>query len=801
MRPPIGQSAHGVTPFQVRLVVVAGLLVVLVGTLGWQLRRLTADDRWIAIAEQPLSRSSYVPTIRGEILDRDGRILAIEQARMSFEAHFETITGDWAFRQARRDARRALGTDWSTLSESERHGATLDRIDRWQEAADDVWAVAAQVGDLDQAELASRREDVKAGVGRLRASVWDRRFDRLEQQYEEEAGSRFTEEPIAEEKGFHPIVERIAYADSFPLVEAVAALDDMVREAGGRPERDPAFRVRTLSRRERGSSRATVLLDRSTLPTPIRSDEPLEIEVVGIADTLVGTTRDRVTREDVERRPFKIRDPDTGEIVSIDLSGYDARFPSLVGSSGLEREFDRLLHGTIGYREENLATGEIQTDERAREGGSVRIAIDSNLQARLRAILDPAFGLMQSQQWHYGWNQRERAPRPMRLEQGTELHGAAVVMDVRTGETLALVSTPNFADLGLNDRDLRLLLMNEDKAGGLPEDERARRDELIALAPFRNRAVATEYAPGSIVKPLMYVGGVEQGVAAVDEIIECRGYIRGTEAENLRPRCWGWRPEQGFFTRHGPIGPVEAISSSCNVYFYEIANRLGPERVHDWYVECGLEADPRPGLRQSLDGTFNEALVEGEIDRMIIGIGQGPVAWTPLQAATGYARLAMDGAAVEPKLVLDPGSDESRTRGEWNRRAVDLALEGMRESARSGTAWSIRRTSLDGPREPLLEFPELGAARPTVWAKTGTAQVKDRASHAWYAGLVAPAGESIPRYAFAVIVEHGNSGGAAAGPVAAQLVRALAAEGYLGQDALAASRATPITWHDEIQGP
>ena len=185
MRPPIGQSAHGVTPFQVRLVVVASLLVVLVGTLGWQLRRLTADDRWIAIAEQPLSRSSYVPTIRGEILDRDGRILAIEQARMSFEAHFETITGDWAFRQARRDARRALGSDWSALSESERHGATLDRIDRWQEAADGVWAVAAKVGDLDQAELASRREDVKAGVGRLRASVWDRRFDRLEQQYEE----------------------------------------------------------------------------------------------------------------------------------------------------------------------------------------------------------------------------------------------------------------------------------------------------------------------------------------------------------------------------------------------------------------------------------------------------------------------------------------------------------------------------------------------------------------------------------------------------------------------------------------
>ncbi|MBQ72009.1 MAG: hypothetical protein CMJ67_03795 [Planctomycetaceae bacterium] len=816
MRPPSGQSDHGITPFQVRLVVVVVLFAGVILGLGWQLRRLTADDAWRTSAEKVLSRSEYVPTIRGPILDRAGRPLAVESASMSFEAHFETITGDWAYRQARRDAKREIdGEDWSRRSESGRHAEVMARLEPWQQAIDEVWMEGARLGGIDAAELRERQEDVKSGVGRLRANIWERRYSRLEKEFNDEASDRFEEEPIAEEKGFHAIVDGLDYQRSFPLIEALDALDRRVREAGGNPERDPAFRIRAISRRERGSRRATVVLDRSTLPTPIRSDQPIEIEVVGVADTIVGTTRDRVTADDVDRRPFREKDEDTGK-ETIDLTGYDARFPSLVGSSGLEREFDRLLHGSIGYREENIATSEMVIDNESEPGGEVRISLDSNLQARVRAILDPALGLMQAHQWQYGWNRREREARPMIVEAGTDLHGAVVVLDVKTGETLALVSTPALVDLELTDEDYELLLMPEPDVKGISEDEvarrqrkfdalsnedRSRRDELIKLAPFRNRAIATEYAPGSIVKPLMYVGGVENGVLRIDEAIECKGYIRGTEAQNLQPRCWGWRPRRGLFTRHGLIGPVEAISKSCNIYFYTIADRLGPGRVHDWYVECGLEADSQAGLNQSTSGTFDEGMVEGEIDRMIVGIGQGPIAWTPLHAATAYARLAMGGAEVRPKLVLDPETDSSLPRGDWNSRAVSIALEGMLASAREGTANAIQRTSLDGGAEPLLNFPELGSARPMVWAKTGTAQVKNRASHAWYAGLVAPAGDTRPRYAFAVIVEHGNSGGAAAGPVASQVIRALAAEGYLGEEARQASGATPVQWHDEIEAP
>lgn len=98
-----------------------------------------------------------------------------------------------------------------------------------------------------------------------------------------------------------------------------------------------------------------------------------------------------------------------------------------------------------------------------------------------------------------------------------------------------------------------------------------------------------------------------------------------------------------------------------------------------------------------------------------------------------------------------------------------------------------------------MTFPDLGDAAPVVWAKTGTAQVTGKAPHAWYAGLVAPAGEATPRYAFAVIVEHGNSGGRAAGPVAGQVIRALVAEGYLGDEARRNLNARPVRWLDPIE--
>ena len=794
MRPPTGHSDEGITPFQIRLMLVGGGILLLLATLGWQLNRLASDATWLEAAEAKLSESAFELTTRGAIVDRLGRPLAREGSTWVFEVHYETVVGEWARRQAERAARRDLGASWSRLSGSDRFAETSARVGPWEDQLAQIWATVSELTGIPMEDLSSRAEDVRHDTGRMRGSIWARNFDDLARRYEDPE-DRFVAFPIREEKGFHRIAKLDSDASAFAILKLLDRLDRAVVDRRGRRIEDPPFRVRGITERERGYSKALVVLDRSTLPPPLDSASPLVVEVRGIADSIVGSTRDRVQQEDIERRPYRGRDENGTPV--LDFTGYDnARVEDIVGRSGIELEFDALLHGEIGYREQDRASGEAIFDRPPVPGLDVRLAIDVGLQARIRAILDPDFGLLRSSQRQYSW--RAGAPNPMIEAEGRPLFGAAVVLDVDTGDTLALVSTPTPDDLDLDDRDYMLMAMDDEQASELGSDDRARRDALIELALFRNRAISTEYPPGSLVKPLMYVGAVAAGVFREDEVVTCNGFYRGTEAEDLKPRCWGWRPraDPPQFFRHGPLGPEEAISKSCNNYFYEVANRLGPEGVAAWYEQCGLGAPLGSGFGAALDGTFDRDRIAGPVDRLIVGIGQGPVGLTPLQAATSYARLARYGAPLVPRLVLDAEPTPVMV-GTWPRNAVRRALEGMRRSAREGTAHSVRVSP--SRRVPVLDFADLGAGAPAVLAKTGTAQVAgDRASHGWYGGLIVPAGEVEPRYAFAVVVEHGNSGGASAGPVAAQLVRALAAEGYLGPQAREALDPLPIEWRDAL---
>ena len=774
MRPPSGQTDARITPFHIRLVVLVLVFAIIAVALAAQMTRLAIIEgpARLARAEARLIQRSYQPTIRGPIVDRVGRPLAVERSSWDFSVDYEVLTGEWQRRQAYRQARRAIGTDWSSLSRSDREAAIEAVVPEWNRRVREIWNAAAIHAGLDLATLPLQLDNIRQGVSGRAASVWQRQFEALaKRRGRAEAEEIFIERPIAEQKGLHSIVEDFAQTDqdTFPLQKAIAALDAAVRETGGSPAAEVAFAVVDVNRRIRGYAEATIPIDRSTLPANLRGSGIAEISVRGVASTLVGTTRSNVTREDLERRPFFDKESD-----SIDYRGYRAG-RDIVGSTGLEREFDVRLHGGIGMREIDRSSGTVLAEVFAEPGRDRRLAIDVALQARVRAVMNPDLGLMKVQQFHYGWN--ADGPRATTLPLGTPLHGAAVILDIRTGETLALVSTPTFADVNPSQRDIELMLMPDSGVESLPEVDRLRRRELQDLAPFRNRAIATAYAPGSIVKPLIYIAGVESGRFGLQQSIECKGWIRG---EFLRPRCWGWRPEAGLYGRHGSLAPVDAIAQSCNIYFYTIADTLGPKAMHDWYRAFGLEAAHGPGLANASSGTFIPD--DTEIGRMLFGIGQGSVAWTPLHAATAYARLAKQGGGVEPVLVLQDDPTAEVDPGEWSREAVRIALAGMRKSAKEGTAsqlWLENRR-----REDILDFSDLGDAAPTVWAKTGTAQVTGEASHAWYAGMVTPAGEREPRYAFAVIVENGNSGGRAGGPVAAQLIRALAAEGYLGTEAL-----------------
>ena len=401
--------------------------------------------------------------------------------------------------------------------------------------------------------------------------------------------------------------------------------------------------------------------------------------------------------------------------------------------------------------------------------------------------IHPKLGLLRAQQWHYGWA-NDGTPKPMLKAPGANLAGAAVIVDVQNGEVLAMVSTPSPSDRPFTSEERRLMALDRDGVASLSTEDVARRRELLALAPYTNRAVETAYAPGSIVKPLMYVAGITEGVISHGQEIDCKGWYR---CERCKPRCWTWRPEQKMFGYHGELDPIEAITESCNIYFYTIAERLGSARMEEWYARWGLGDDTVSGLPRAVPGQFVSN--NTEIGRLIFGIGQGSVAWTPLHAAIAYARLAGMGTNIEPRFVMDPmptARPAIIARRQWNPLAVETALAGMRESVRSGTASEMRLAGRQ--RESLMDLSDIPGGSPTVWAKTGTAQITNGASHGWYAGLVAPSGSETPRYAFAVIIEHGNSGAPSAGPVANQLLRQLAAEGYLGSRA--ASEAEQVKW-------
>jgi penicillin-binding protein 2 len=319
--------------------------------------------------------------------------------------------------------------------------------------------------------------------------------------------------------------------------------------------------------------------------------------------------------------------------------------------------------------------------------------------------------------------------------------------------------------------------------------------------PF-DRALAGSYPPGSIVKPLVLAAAITEGVANADTTIECKGHFFENVTTNTR--CWIWRPDRGRDLTHGPLGGSEAIARSCNIYFYELARRLGLPRTVEWFRRFGMGRVPEVGLARETDRDGDgRPEIEGEAAGSVpdpngplarnpsatvaIGIGQGPLLWSPLQAAQAYATLARGGEVIAPSLLLDrPERGRVRERIGLDPRGVEVALAGLREAVERPYGTGHHLSLADGSRENLFEFPGL-----RVWGKTGTAEAplleldEDRdgtverrvdVDHSWFVGLV---GVDRPQYSVAVLLEHGGSGGKAAGPIAAEIMRALVAEGYL----------------------
>lgn len=711
-------------------------------------------DELSARAERALLRSHWTPTVRGRILDRHGRVLAQDRPSFEVRVEYEMISGEWARREAERHARERHRDVWASLDSVGRETLAQRYRPMYDAELEQMWSLLGQLLGVEAEEVERRRAGVLESVQRIAASQWERARQRREREIRENTGREATVElrsvarPIAEQRRSHPLFRNVS--DSVAL--EVRRLADSL----------PGVTVVDAGLREYPHETMTVELSLATLPLPIREDRTRAVGVRGVGTHVVGWMRDDIHAEDVARRP-RI-DPRTGEL---DRGFYDSQ-RDRIGHTGIEASQEDRLRGLRGSRLRHLDTGEVETTEPS-PGEDVRLTIDIALQARVQAAMSPELGLTVSQPWHDNPD----------VPDGTPLNGAAVVLDLASGEILALVTTPSFTRDELRDQPGSVFL-----------------DRINT--PWVDRATEAIYPPGSIVKAMVFVSAIQQGVHRADRRIECTGHLLPGRTDLYR--CW-------IYKRHGRkhagesgagLSGPESLAVSCNIYYYTLGRAMGPQGIAKMYRDYGLGETFGLGVGPEASGVIG-ALGSGAInssDAILMGMGQGPVAWTPLHAADAIATLARGGLRLSPRIVAD--QEPRATDLRLDPSAVREAMRGLWRSVNDSIGTGSR-LNFDGRLDPIFN-----ARGVDIWGKTGTADapplvvdldgdgpmpptVVRSGDHSWFVVLAGPKGEQ-PRYAISVMMEYGGSGGKVSGPIANQVVHALVAEGYL-PDAPATARA------------
>lgn len=403
-----------------------------------------------------------------------------------------------------------------------------------------------------------------------------------------------------------------------------------------------------------------------------------------------------------------------------------------IGKSGIEKVYDLPLRGSSGSSqvEVNAYGRVIRELERSegQPGARLQLTIDSGLQRMASNRLG-------------------------------EESGSIVVMDVHTGDIMAMVSTPGFDPNAFNhglSREQWDALITNDKA------------------PLINKSIGGNYAPGSTFKMVVALAALEKGVINAESEVFCNGE---THLGDAIFHCW----KRGG---HGTVNLKRGISESCDVYFYEIAKRTGIERIADMAHKLGLGNKlglELPGEKDGLipSNAWKKSVIgaswqQGET--LLAGIGQGYVLTTPLQLAVMTARLVNGGVAVKPVLTRQAVKDEELVIRD-DRKSESLGIvPGHLALIRDAMDTVVNVPGGTAFRSRILE-PEF-----RMGGKTGTAQVrriskqerenrvlknaelpwKER-DHALFVGF-APVDS--PRYAVSVIVEHGGGGSKVAAPIA-----------------------------------
>ena len=413
-----------------------------------------------------------------------------------------------------------------------------------------------------------------------------------------------------------------------------------------------------------------------------------------------------------------------------------------IGKSGVERSYENLLHGNVGYRQVVVnAQGralEVLGGNPPTPGKDLYLTLDIPTQLAAEEALG-------------------------------DRRGAVVALDPNNGEILVLVSTPGYDPnpfgVGLSQAEYALLRDDPDK-------------------PFLNRALSGQYPPGSTIKPILGLAALHYGVANTWEKTYCQGHF-SIPGNDHRYRDWK-------IEGHGDMSLSSAIEQSCDVYFYNMALELGIDRMHNFMSAFGFGANTEIDIRGERHGinpsrAWKKTRFKSPAEQVwfpgetvITGIGQGSTLSTPLQLAYATATLATRGRRFKPRLVeavRDPLSGEITKRPAEPQDVVSI---------RNPDDWQYIVDAMTD----VMHSPR-GTARASglnsayrIAGKTGTAQVftvgqdeiyddleitERQRDHAWFIAF-APASD--PRIAIAVLVENGGSGSGTAAPIARQIMDA-----------------------------
>ncbi len=346
---------------------------------------------------------------------------------------------------------------------------------------------------------------------------------------------------------------------------------------------------------------------------------------------------------------------------------------------------------------------------------------------------------------------------------------SAVVIEVGTGDILALVSIPVF-DLNRARYDYSDLANDPDK-------------------PLINRAINKWYPPGSVVKPLILIAGLESGKITPDEVIGCPAQ----KAPKNWPSCWLYNRYRAGHDGRWENNARNAIRGSCNIYFSHLADRIDPLVLQQWLFKFGYgrnilfppasiaETELSRNLRQ-LSGVISNTIPKGPIsnfeqvpplsdsERRWFGIGQGNLRVTPLQVANAMAAIARGGAYRPPRLFMDepnnPGFDTIDLGISLQTLAV--VYDGMSAvvNETGGTAYTTFQPILTSLAEQDLK----------VYGKTGSTQAPETA---WFGGFATDG--SNRSIAIAVVVEGGQHGSSDAAPLARDIIQFCIDAGYVGK--------------------